>query len=78
MKKHVSMTIIFLTLLVSSIGIAQSPSQIGQISESSNGILSAGGAPERVYGKDVSYDIWSDISEASYRNHVRKVAENGS
>jgi len=78
MKKQVSMTIIFLTLLVSSIGIAQSPSQIGQISEVSNGILSAGGPPERVYGKDLSFDIWSDISESSYRNYVRRVTENGS
>jgi len=78
MKKYVSMTIIFLTLLVSSIGIAQSPSQIDQISEVTQSILSAGELPERVYGRDLSFKIWSDVSESSYRNYVRRVTENGS
>ncbi|TFH08319.1 MAG: Zn-dependent exopeptidase M28, partial [Candidatus Thorarchaeota archaeon] len=55
-----------------------SPVQTEKLSENSQSIISAGGPPERVYGEDHSFDIWSDISQNSYRDYVRIVTENGS
>lgn len=78
MKKQVCITVIILALLVSSIAITQTPTQTDQMSEVVQSIISASGPPERVYGEDLSFDIWSDISETSYTNYVKTVSENGS
>ncbi|TFG30018.1 Zn-dependent exopeptidase M28 [Candidatus Thorarchaeota archaeon] len=78
MKKQVCMVIICLALLVSSIGIVQIPTQSGLIRESTQSILSIALPLERVYGQDLSQEIWSDITETSFENYVRIVTENGS
>ncbi len=78
MKKQVSITIIFLSLLVSSIGISVVPAQTSLVAADSQNYLPAAEPLERVYGEDHSWDIWTDISTASFRDYVRKVTENGS
>jgi len=78
MKKQVCITIIFLSLLVSSIGISIVPAQTYLTSEDSQRFLPAAESLERVYGEDYSWDIWVDISTSSFKNYVRKVTENGS
>jgi len=72
------MTVILLALLVSSFGIAQVPTQTEQIPGITQNTISVDEPLERVYDEDLSFDIWSAISESSYRNYVRRVTENGS
>lgn len=78
MKKQVFITIIFLSLLVSSIGISIVPAQTYLVLEESQSFLPADESLERVYGEDYSWDIWTSISQSSFKNYVRKVTENGS
>ncbi|MHA1862781.1 MAG: hypothetical protein ACTSWA_03350, partial [Candidatus Thorarchaeota archaeon] len=78
MKKQVCIAIIFLALLVSSIGISIVPAQTDLTSEDSQSFLPAVDPLVRVYGEDYSWETWSSISEASFKNYVRKVTENGS
>ncbi|MHA1614876.1 MAG: M28 family metallopeptidase, partial [Candidatus Thorarchaeota archaeon] len=78
MKKPIFITLIFLSLLISSIGISIAPTQIYQIPEDSVSLVSADEPLERVYGEDYSWNIWHSISQSSFRNYVKLVTENGS
>lgn len=78
MKKPVFITILFLLLLISSIGISIDPAQTYLIPEDSVNFVPAAEPLERVYGKDYSWNIWHSISRISFRNYVKLVTENGS
>ncbi len=78
MKKPVFLTIIFLLLLISSIGISIDPAQTYLIPEDSVSLVPAAEPLERVYGEDYSWNIWRSISQSSFRNYVKLVTENGS
>ena len=78
MKKPVFLTIIFLLLLISSIGISIGPAQTYLVSEDSVSLVPAAETLERVYGEDYSWNIWRSISQSSFRNYVKLVTENGS
>jgi len=78
MKKQIGFSIIFLLLLVSSIGIAVAPAQTNVIQETSPNFLPAAEPLERIYGEDFSWDIWTSISQSSYTDYVRRATENGS
>ncbi len=78
MKKPVFLTIIFLLLLISSIGISIGPAQTYRVSEDSVSLVPAAESLERVYGEDYSWNIWRSISQSSFRNYVKLVTENGS
>ncbi len=78
MQKQVYTLCIILTLLVSSIGIASSPASTDIAVRNQLNALSSIPQIQRVYGEDVSDDIWYDITERSYTNYVRTLTENGS
>lgn len=78
MKKLQFITIIFVSLLVSSIGISIVPAQTYMIQETSLSYVPQTESVERVYGEDYSGDIWESISQSSFRNYVKLVTENGS
>lgn len=78
MKKQVGLAIIFLSILVTSSGIAIFPSQTHLVQSLSNSSLTASEPLDRVYGEDYSLAIWNAISQSSYTNYVRKLTENGS
>ncbi len=78
MKKLQFITIIFLSLLVSSIGTSIDPAQTYLIQKNSLSFVRLTGELERIYGEDYSRDIWESISQSSFRNYVKVVTENGS
>ncbi len=78
MKKPVFITLIFLSLLISSMGISVAPAQTYLIPEDSVSLVPADEPLERVYGEDYSWNIWHSISQSSFRNYVKLVTENGS
>ncbi|MFW9843974.1 MAG: M28 family metallopeptidase, partial [Candidatus Thorarchaeota archaeon] len=78
MKKQVFVSIILLSLLVSSFSMAQVPTKTEQLSQITQSITSAGGPPQRVYGEDLSFEIWTDITMSSFREYVRMLTVNGS
>jgi len=78
MKKPQFVTIIFLSLLVSSICTSVAPAQTYLIQENSINSVSPTESLERIYGEDYSRDIWESISQSSFRNYVKLVTENGS
>jgi len=78
MKTPQFVAIIFLSLLVSSIGTSIVPAQTYQIQETSLSFAPPTESLERIYGEDYSMDIWESVSESSFRNYVKLVTENGS
>ena len=78
MKKSVGVTIIFVLLLISSLGTSSFPANSNLITDALLSQDSESEPLERVYGEDHSRDIWTSITQTSFRNYVRLVSENGS